>query len=273
MINAKSVFKVLFIVTFVVSGLSLSACRNQSDSYIGNNEHCSEIETVKVKGGSITPTLSARASIKKASPFIVQSDNNGYFESNVYENSSVKKGQVIGGVGNSEIVAPVDAVVVKVCSEAYVPKNYPLFELMYAGFSIDVKANDFLQTSIDFKKIKARFQIQNGLGPSDVLSIVVSSDDSDTLQCLISHDDEVRLGQLATVVITAESKNDAMILPVSVVAGRFKKGLVSKVYNGEVQQVNVMLGVTDGAYIEILSGLDIGDEIQTLAPNIDPREN
>lgn len=36
--------------------------------------------------------------------------------------------------------------------------------------------------------------------------------------------------------------------------------------------MKVELGATDGAYIEIISGVNVGDEIYSLAPNLDIRE-
>lgn len=38
-----------------------------------------------------------------------------------------------------------------------------------------------------------------------------------------------------------------------------------------VVQTEVMLGATDGAYIEILSGVNEGDTISSIPPNLDPR--
>mgnify|MGYP005970570979 CR=1 FL=1 len=40
--------------------------------------------------------------------------------------------------------------------------------------------------------------------------------------------------------------------------------------NDEIQ-TEVMLGATDGAYIEILSGVNEGDTISSIPPNLDPR--
>ena len=155
---------------------------------------------------------------------------------------NVKKGQILGYVGSKKIIAPVDGTVIKICDDADVPKN-------------------------------SKFQVQDGIGPEGILAVVLSSEDTSALKCLISHESDVRMGQLATVAITAETKNDVMILPLSVVAGRLKSGSVMKVVKGEAQNVQVKLGATDGAYIEIVSGLEVGDEVLTLAPNLDPRKN
>ena len=41
--------------------------------------------------------------------------------------------------------------------------------------------------------------------------------------------------------------------------------------NGERVETKVTLGVTDGANIEILSGLEEGDVVSATPPNLDPR--
>ena len=76
----------------------------------------------------------------------------------------------------------------------------------------------------------------------------------------------------ATVVITATTRNDVLILPLSVIAGRQGTGLVTVITpNGERVETKVTLGVTDGANIEILSGLEEGDVVSATPPNLDPR--
>lgn len=271
--NKKTVLKALVILVFISLIFVLPGCGKDMESKVSDERQSNKIEIVKVESGSITPTLSAKTDIKKATPFVILSENSGPFKSKVSETASVKKGDVIGYVGDVAINAPVDAIVLNVCCEGNVPKNYPVFELKYTGFSVEVKATNFLQMDSEVKKMKAKFQVQDGIGPADILAVVLSSEETDKIQCLISHEHLVRLGQLVTVVITTESRSDVMILPVSVVAGRLKTGIVSKVTNGEIVKTNVVLGATDGAYIEIISGINVGDQVQTIPPNIDPREN
>ena len=66
---------------------------------------------------------------------------------------------------------------------------------------------------------------------------------------------------------------DVLILPLSVIAGRQDKGMVTVIKDGEKVQTEVVLGASDGAYIEILSGIEEGDIISSLPPNLDPRRN
>ena len=71
---------------------------------------------------------------------------------------------------------------------------------------------------------------------------------------------------------TVRTRNDVLILPLSVIAGRQGTGLVTVITpNGERVETKVTLGVTDGANIEILSGLEEGDVVSATPPNLDPR--
>lgn len=89
----------------------------------------------------------------------------------------------------------------------------------------------------------------------------------------MAEDVDVKPGQGATVVLTAETEKDVLLLPLSVIAGRQGKGSVTVIKNGERVQTDVMLGATDGAYIEILSGVEEGDVVSSIPPNLDPRSN
>ena len=105
-------------------------------------------------------------------------------------------------------------------------------------------------------------------------TIIPASENAEsTLQCLIGKDIDVKPGQSATVVITAETRKDVLLLPLSVIAGRQGKGMVTVINDGKQIQTEVMLGATDGAYIEILSGVNEGDTISSIPPNLDPRSN
>ena len=75
------------------------------------------------------------------------------------------------------------------------------------------------------------------------------------------------------MVISAETRKDVFILPLSVIAGRQDEGMVTVIKDGEEFQTEGVLGASDGAYIEILSGIEEGDIISSLPPNLDPRRN
>lgn len=94
-----------------------------------------------------------------------------------------------------------------------------------------------MSTLPEYAELKAKFQVYDGVGPTDMIAVVSPAADENAftgivpqegiLQCLISQTVDVKSGQSATVVITATTRNDVLILPLSVIAGRQGTGLVT----------------------------------------------
>ena len=186
-------------------------------------------------------------------------------------------------MNGKELKSPVDGTITSIApSNESVPSNYPVAIVHYTGFALNVEADNFLSTLPEYAELKAKFQVYDGVGPTDMIAVVSPAADENAftgivpqegiLQSLISQTVNVKSGQSATVVITATTRNDVLILPLSVIAGRQGTGLVTVITpNGERVETKVTLGVTDGANIEILSGLEEGDVVSATPPNLDPR--
>ncbi len=206
--------------------------------------------------------------------FVLCSSVEGTFEACSSAGNKITEGGVIGKVSEEEIKSPVDATILSIISSnESVPKNYPLATAKYTGFALNIEAENFLKILPENAALKAKFQVVDGVGPTEAIAVVVpvSENAESTLQCLIGKDIDVKPGQSATVVITAETRKDVLLLPLSVIAGRQGKGMVTVINDGKQIQTEVMLGATDGAYIEILSGVNEGDTISSIPPNLDPR--
>ncbi len=75
----------------------------------------------------------------------------------------------------------------------------------------------------------------------------------------------------ATVEVVSASSENALVLPGAAVAGRHGTGRVTVVLpDGSTQEREVGLGLTDGKYIEIISGLTENDTVAVPGPNIPP---
>lgn len=226
----------------------------------------------------------------------------GNFSPSVKAGSTVKAGSILGYNAGNKIIAPVDAKVVSVAeSSADVPKSFPLFTLKYEGFSISLNAKALLR-SADIADVKGRFQVEDGVGPTNCLQIVQSggtstdvaasgsskNDNADSTQtdessaqstpsvsskvltCLIDKSTEVESGQNATLVFNGKHKQSVLTLPVSAIAGRVQKGLVSYKKGDNWERKEVGLGISDGANIEITSGLHEGDVVAGVSPDLIP---
>lgn len=270
-------------ILFLVFTLSACSAIGQTDKNNLTDSATSAEKTVSVVRGTITPTVSTQTTIVPAVPFIISSPENGIFNSAVELEEKITAGQIIGTVNGKELKSPVDGTITSIApSNESVPSNYPVAIVQYTGFALNVEADNFLSTLPEYAELKAKFQVYDGVGPTDMIAVVSPAADENAftgivpqkgiLQCLISQTVDVKSGQSATVVITATTRNDVLILPLSVIAGRQGTGLVTVITpNGERVETKVTLGVTDGANIEILSGLEEGDVVSATPPNLDPR--
>ena len=241
-------------------------------------------KTVSVVRGTITPTVSAQTTIAPAVPFIIASPENGEFHTKIETEEKITAGQVIGMVNGKELKSPVDGTITSIApSGESVPADYPVVTIQYTGFALNIEAENFLSTLPEYADLKAKFQVYDGVGPTEVIAVVSPAAEGDAftgivqqegVQCLIAQNVNVKSGQSATVVITAETRKDVLMLPLSVIAGRQDTGTVTVVTpDGKGVQTKVTLGATDGANIEILSGLEEGDIVSATPPNLDPRRN
>ena len=270
-------------ILFLVFTLSACSAIGQTDENNLTDSATSAEKTVSVVRGTITPTVSTQTTIVPAVPFIIFSPENGIFNTAVELEEKITAGQIIGTVNGQELKSPVDGTITSIApSNESVPSNYPGAIVHYTGFALNVEADNFLSTLPEYAELKAKFQVYDGVGPTDMIAVVSPAADENAftgivpqegiLQCLISQTVDVKSGQSATVVITATTRNDVLILPLSVIAGRQGTGLVTVITpNGERVETKVTLGVTDGANIEILSGLEEGDVVSATPPNLDPR--
>ena len=103
---------------------------------------------------------------------------------------------MIGKVSEEEIKSPVDATILSIISSnESVPKNYPLATAKYTGFALNIEAENFLKILPENAALKAKFQVVDGVGPTEAIAVVVpvSENAESTLQCLIGKDIDVKV--------------------------------------------------------------------------------
>ncbi|MDA0334931.1 MAG: efflux RND transporter periplasmic adaptor subunit [bacterium] len=80
----------------------------------------------------------------------------------------------------------------------------------------------------------------------------------------VDPDDALRPGMFATVRIVTDRQSDALIVPKKALVLETDEDDVFAVRDGKAERVRVELGYTDGDRVQILAGLDEGDQVITV---------
>jgi len=106
-----------------------------------------------------------------------------------------------------------------------------------------------------------------------VILMPIEGDDSSeavsspTLRCKVPQDVTVFAGLLAEVVLAGGVAEDVLVVPTSAVLGAAESGIVWLVLpDGSTEERTVELGMSDGAMVQIVSGLEEGDELLQFVP-------
>ncbi|MBR5951254.1 MAG: hypothetical protein IKZ87_07465 [Actinomycetaceae bacterium] len=297
------------VAVVAIASVSLSACSGNGGAADVPLTYEETEQTVTVGRGNVTSTVSEKTTVEKAKPFVVVTRVVGTFRGWVKVGQKVKAGQTLGYAGGEVVLSPSDATVTAVYQGTNtLPAYYPVVSLQTDTFSLTVPANSFLASTQYNPAITGRFQITGGVGPTNCAAIVFSEGESGTpvedpapaaitneegesggaavapaststpgalsgeAQCLIPVDSAVAPKQEAVVVLNGITRENVLVVPVSSVAGRVGKGLVTRIDDkGTREEVEVSLGISDGARIEIVDGLNEGDAILQRPPNLEPR--
>lgn len=177
-----------FILLFA---FTLSAC--SSTGQIEKNRLTDSItpadQTVSVLRGTITPTVSAQTTIVPAVPFIISSPENGILNTGMKAEEKIAAGQVIGTVNGKELKSPIDGTITSIApSGESVPGNYPVATIHYTGFALNVEAENFLSTLPVHADMKAKFQVYDGVGPTEAIAVAEPAADGNTLAGIVPQD-------------------------------------------------------------------------------------
>ena len=160
-------------ILFLVFTLSACSAIGQTDENNLTDSATSAEKTVSVVRGTITPTVSTQTTIVPAVPFIIFSPENGIFNTAVELEEKITAGQIIGTVNGKELKSPVDGTITSIApSNESVPSNYPVAIVHYTGFALNVEADNFLSTLPEYAELKAKFQVYDGVGPTDMIAVV-----------------------------------------------------------------------------------------------------
>jgi multidrug efflux pump subunit AcrA (membrane-fusion protein) len=240
----------------------------------------SEISTVIAEERDISSVVTARG-IAIANPtFVVTAPRSGTWSTSMELGQRLRRGTPIGRIGGVTIRSEASGLIVSLPVGAYaqVGAGIPVVEVQAEGFGIQAEFELDVAYRLygDFRE--GRAVIANGVGsvnctpviPLSVSAETPSEDNSRlTVLCLLPRNtSSVFAGLPATVGFATGTARNVVAIPIESVSGSAESGAVSLVTSDGVEVVSVTLGITDGSWIEITSGLSIGDTIQGIAPSI-----
>jgi hypothetical protein len=166
-----------------------------------------------------------------------------------------------------------------------VPRGLPVARIRYVGFGIEAATPPDLAYRIFSRHISAKGEIRDGpaafscpvLNPAALPSLPDpnanqgnsgSAGSGPSIICAVPRSVYAVSGLRAFVAIRSAIARNVLTLPVGAVAGTAERGAVWLIdKHGVAHEHDVRLGVTDGAVVEIKSGLRLGDRIGAVAPD------
>jgi hypothetical protein len=266
-------------VIAVAVGIMVAGCTATADSSSGP-PRVAALQPVSVTRGDIVSVVTLEATTVASPAFAAVAPADGELMRGPLRNGAVvTRGQPLATVAGRRVISPADAVFEGwlVANGAHVVAHLPLAKLRYTGFAASAQAPASEAYRLASGVASARVQIKNGPGPATCepvtpLGATTSSEASGehvmAVLCLIDSTLDVFPGLGAVVGLRTAEKRNVMRLPVTAVAGAAEEGQVAKIVDGEPVHVDVELGITDGLYVEITSGLSEGDQVLRYGPNL-----
>lgn len=159
-----------------------------------------------------------------------------------------------------------------------VPANTPLMKVTDSAIVLlsEPTATQVLRIGARTPK-QVRAQVVGSSGPFDCTATdqrLSRIESTLYFSCRAPESTPLVSGATARVVIQLDVKENVLALPVEAVAGSLTKGQVFLAENPQVP-VSVELGISDGIFIEIVSGMKTGDRVVIPSPSIlgDTRES
>lgn len=244
----------------------------------GSGEH-SGPSTVIVARASIVSTVVIPATVQAGVGIVVTAAGAGtYTPTQSGYSYRLDSGQ------RGELTLPAGVRLVRQLVRAgeHVPANYPLAQARVSGFALVAPLDAATTYKLYQPPVAVRGQIQQGPGPfacplADRVpgSSTLTGDGQPAamwLTCVVPADLTVFAGMPAVMAVTTAVATNVLVLPVEAIAGTSQRGRVWLAdASGKRQLRDVGLGITDGAQIEITSGLSEGDVVTVPGPDLADR--
>lgn len=257
----------------------LAGCAPMQSEFV-KSEIPAAIPTAVAERRDISSIVTARGITIPNPMFVITAPEAGLWATSTKPGQRIRKGTIVGRIGGTIVRSEAAGVVVSlpIGDSGQVGAGIPVAEVRAAGFGIQSEFELDVAYRLYGDLRDGRAVIANSVGSvrcSPVVPLTVASsfpDDAHTflsVLCLLPRNTEsVYSGLSATVGFATGTVRNVVAVPVESVSGSAETGVVALVTVDGVEIVSVSLGITDGTWIEVTAGLNIGDTVQGIAPNI-----
>lgn len=237
-----------------------------------------ESTTVTVTARDLVSVIVIEGIIASSPLVIVSTPNAGImrFDEKTVSSVALAAGTRIGTVDGNAVVLPFAGRVEEttVPSGAQVVAHSPVASVAYAGFGVEIHVPAEQLFRLYTQPSTALVSLTSGAaGVTCALHPLAEdtlADELPSFSCLLPLEVAAVPGLSARVGIETANVTDALAVPVSAVLGSADRGVVTLIRGTERIRTDVELGISDGSFVQILSGLSAGDLIAGTAPSIRP---
>lgn len=266
----KKVLIILIVIILIAIILISFFKKSNSESNIKVTEEIAEVSTQ-----TIISTLTASGEVEAANVEKLTLNTSYYYLTMCAEKEEfVKKGDNLLKYTNGKyLTAPYDCVIMEYsvpdAKDICTSSNYIYIastDELYMNISIseedikNVTTNqevDIIANYDETKTYKGTITKINDIGTAS------SGGTSFAAIASIQNDGELKLGMSATCTITLEKDEDVVAVPIEAVQFEDDKRYVNKINsNNEIEKTYIETGKADANYVEVTSGISIGDKIK-----------
>ncbi|MFB7893193.1 efflux RND transporter periplasmic adaptor subunit [Microbacterium sp. NPDC056044] len=235
---------------------------------------------VVVERGAVTNALSLPGTIARETAYPVRSEIDGTVTAvHVGEGQAVAAGQKLFTIKQADPVKNIDVLAPEAgdVTEIAVVKGQPasiggeLASLTPARYRVQATVDPVQLYRLQGAPSEGSVTIQGGPAPFTCtgLKVSVAEDGTTTVTCAVPADQVVFAGLQAQLDIDLGTVSDVLVVPTTAVKGGSGTGVVwVDAGTGELEERDVALGVSDGAIVEVTTGLEEGEQVRQYVPGV-----
>lgn len=231
---------------------------------------------IRATRGNIRSVLVLEGAVTAIDPIVVKARADGTISKVSKANKQVAAKAVLAVIttkkGRLRVLMPQAGVVMaaEIVKGQQVAVGDPLFTIAPARYRVTVPVDPAVLYRLYERPLSITVAIDRGPAPFDCPYVSIAAATSAganplesqiTLVCAVPATIRAFSGIRAQVAITTAASDNVLWLPVEAVEGAADLGRVTLVRDGQHLSQAVVLGITDGARVEIVSGLTEGDRV------------